>query len=95
MKDISLSDAADQYEISQGYVGKLFREHLQTTFKDYLNQYRVDAAKELLVQNPTMKINEIAQRVGFISAVTFNRVFKRYESVSPGEYRKKQEQVQV
>lgn len=87
-KDIALSDAADYYEISQGYVGKLFRENLHTTFKDYLNQYRIDMAKTLLVEHPTMKINEIAQRVGFISAITFNRVFKRIESIAPGEYRK-------
>ena len=87
-RDIALSDAADYYEISQGYVGKLFRENLHTTFKDYLNQYRIDMAKTLLVEHPTMKINEIAQRVGFISAITFNRVFKRIESIAPGEYRK-------
>ena len=89
MYDISLSELADKYQVSQSYIGKLFRENLQTTFKDYLNQYRVDVAKKLLTDHPAMKINAVAEQVGFINTVTFNRVFKRYEGIAPGEYRKK------
>ena len=89
-RDVSLTEVAEYYDISPGYVGKLFRENMETTFKDYLNQYRINIAKKLLIDEPLTQINDIAERVGFTNVVTFNRVFKRYEMMAPGEYRKAQ-----
>jgi YesN/AraC family two-component response regulator len=87
-KDISLADAANFCGISSGYVGKLFREHTgDTTFKDYLNKFRVEKAKELILADKNIKINDIAATVGFLNTTTFIRVFKKYESITPGEYK--------
>ena len=86
-RDVSLTEVAEYYDISPGYVGKLCRENMETTFKDYLNQYRINIAKKLLIDEPLTQINDIAERVGFTNVVTFNRVFKRYEMMAPGEYR--------
>jgi AraC-like DNA-binding protein len=90
-RDISLTEVAEHYDISPGYVSKLFREYLKTTFKDYLNQYRIEKAKKLLMEDSEMKIGQIAELVGFTNVISFNRVFKRYEMVSPGDYRKNNE----
>lgn len=87
MNDISLTDIAERYNISIGYIGKLFRENTNTSFKSYLNQYRISIAKQLIANDKDIKLLTVAERVGFTNAITFNRVFKRYENLSPSEYR--------
>ena len=90
-EDIALADVAEYFGISTGYVGKLFRENMDgITFRDYLNQFRIEKAKALIVEKKEIKINEIAGMVGFLNVTTFIRVFKRYEDITPGEYRAKQ-----
>ncbi|MNC54140.1 HTH-type transcriptional activator Btr [compost metagenome] len=47
--------------------------------------YRIKKAKEIL-ETETIKIHELAARVGYTNANSFIRMFKRYEAVSPGQY---------
>lgn len=85
-KDISLNDFAEHFNLSPGYVGKLFKRSVGENFKDYLNIYRVQKAKELLL-DPKLKVSDVAEMVGCNSIHSFIRIFKRYEGVSPGEYK--------
>ena len=55
-------------------------------FTDYLNQYRIAKAKPLLEKNE-LTISEVGEQVGFNSAQSFIRVFKKYEGETPGQYR--------
>lgn len=82
-KDIMLQDLADQFNITAKYCGKLFSELSNDTFKNYLNAYRINIAKEKILQNPHIKINDLAICVGFNSATSFIRVFNRYVGISP------------
>ena len=85
-RDVSLTDIADRFHISTGYISRLFKNEAKTTFKDYLNLYRVQRAKEMLAKDPSRKIAEVAGAVGCNNVGTFIRIFKRYDGISPGEY---------
>lgn len=89
-RDISLSDIADHFRMSSGYVSRLFKERTGSNFKDYLNLYRVRMAKRLMDER-YIKLEELAQRVGCNNAITFSRMFKKYEGISPGQYGKRPE----
>ena len=80
---------ADHMDMNPHYLSKCFKAETGESLRDYINKYRIDAAKKLLLEsNMTMK--EIAEKVGFIDNNAFIRVFKKYEGVTPGVYRKTQ-----
>ena len=64
----------------------LFKERTGQKFVDYLNQIRVEKSKELL-KNTDKKMYQIAKAVGYDNVKYFFRVFKKYEKITPEEYR--------
>lgn len=84
--DIMLNDLADYLNISPKYCGILFKQLSENNFKDFLNRYRIEKAKELLRENPSLKIVDLSSMVGFNSSNSFIRVFNKYEGVTPGAY---------
>lgn len=87
-KDISLADISASLKISTSLICSIMKERYNTTFKNYINQKRINSACELMTQNPTIKINQLAAEVGYNNATTFTRLFKKYKGVTPGEYMK-------
>jgi YesN/AraC family two-component response regulator len=86
-KDLSLTDLAEHFNLSSSYVSTIFKEKTGENFKEYLNMYRIKAAKEILA-NSDVKISEVATMVGFNNVNTFIRIFKKYVGLSPGQYEK-------
>ncbi|MFD0715375.1 helix-turn-helix transcriptional regulator [Paenibacillus sp. GCM10027626] len=86
-KDLSLTDIANHFNLSESYVSKLLKNSLDINFKQYVNTLKVKRAKELLNQK-TYKVHEVAAIVGCNNTNTFIRIFKQYIGVSPGEYLK-------
>ncbi|SHF57636.1 AraC-type DNA-binding protein [Caldanaerobius fijiensis DSM 17918] len=85
-KEISLDMVAEQFDISSQYLSRFFKEHMGFNYIDYLNKKRIEKAKELLL-NSNMKIKEIACKTGFDNANTFIKVFRKYEGITPGQFR--------
>ena len=83
---LSLQDVADHCYVSQWHLSKLLNRHLGQTFYDLLNSVRVQQAKKLM-EDPALRISEIAGRVGYADTAHFSRVFKRLEGISAGEWR--------
>ena len=83
---ISLQDVADHCYVSQWHLSKLLHKHLGEAFYDLLNGIRVDKAKELL-EDPSLRISEIADTVGYADTAHFSRVFKKCTGISAGDYR--------
>ncbi|QUI24800.1 response regulator [Vallitalea pronyensis] len=83
---IMLIDMAEQFYMNKNYICHLFQKNLNTTFSSYLAKVRINAAKHLL-RNTKEPIKNIAIRIGFTDVFYFSKVFKKYESVSPGQYR--------
>jgi len=74
--DIMLTDLADYLNISPKYCGILFKQLSDNNFKDFLNRYRIERSKEILEQDPSIKIVDLSAMVGFNSSNSFIRVFK-------------------
>ncbi|TDG00224.1 helix-turn-helix domain-containing protein [Paenibacillus piri] len=84
--DLSLATLGEQIGLSPSYLSSIFKDITGMNFVDYINTRRVEQAKTLLRQtNDT--VADISDRVGFTNANTFIRVFKRYEGITPGQYR--------
>ena len=84
-KDISLTNISDKFNLSEGYISKLLKSTLDTSFKPYINGLKIKKAKELLAKG-TYKVNEVGKAVGCENPNTFIRIFKKHEGISPGEY---------
>jgi len=86
--ELSLSDPARAVGISPKYAGSLFKSAKALSVSQYLNQIRIEKAKELLLQGE-LNVTEIAFKVGYNSPDHFTRVFKSFEKISPIEYKQK------
>lgn len=84
---LTLSLVAEELNVSLPYVSRMFKQHFQQGALEYLNKYRIQKAK-LLLADKSMNIKSIAISVGFNSDITFIRVFKKYENITPGKYLK-------
>ncbi len=83
---ITLHDLAALNSVTEQYLSSLFRKELGVTFVDYLNRTRVTHAKSLL-QVTQLSIQEVAARCGFNDSSYFCRIFKKYNGLSPIQYR--------
>lgn len=86
MYDIMLQDLAKKFNITPKYCSTLFKKLSNDTFKNYLNQYRIEQACLRIKQNPQIKISELSLEVGFNSSTSFIRVFNKYTGISPKAY---------
>ncbi len=83
---LTLSDVAEQVYVSQWHLSKLISRYTQKSFFDLLNGARIDKAKELL-EDPSLRIWEISELVGFAEVTHFSRIFKKIVGMSANEYR--------
>lgn len=87
-KKITLKEVANHFDFTPNYLGHLFKEEAGMLFSEYLNECKMGRICELL-RDPTLKIYEIADRMGYKNIIYFNRQFKASLGMTPGEYRKK------
>ena len=85
-EDISMQDAAAALRYSDAYFCKLFKQCFKVNFSVYLNEYRVNKARQLIL-DPRLSLKDIGAAVGYSDANYFTRVFKRLTGQTPSEYR--------
>ncbi len=85
---IMLIDVADTLEISEAYLSRLFKEEMQMSFSDYVNQQKVEAAANLLRYSDYSDL-EISNLFNFSSQSYFIKIFKKYLGMTPKEYKKR------
>lgn len=84
--DLGLDEVSSRFGLTSSYISKYFKHHYGMNFVDYVNRARVRETRRLLRQTD-MRVADIALKVGFRSANTLCRVFRKYEGTSPTEYR--------
>lgn len=85
--DMGLTKVGNAYQISEGYLSAVFKEQVGVNFADFLENLRMERAYELLA-DPTLTVNQVADLVGYNSAQSFRRAFKRAKGINPKEVRK-------
>lgn len=83
---ITVESAAGYMGFSESHFMKFFKQHMHTTFTNYLNSYRLTIAGRLLLAEDD-SILSISERTGFNNLSYFNRLFKKEYQMSPREYR--------
>lgn len=85
-KNITLKEVADTVFLSQNYLSELFKKETGEGFYDFLSQYRINIAKDLLTKT-NLKVYEVAEKVGYSDSITFGRVFKKITGETPNSFR--------
>jgi AraC-like DNA-binding protein len=86
--DLKLDEVAAMLFITPHQLSEFINDCMGMNFSSYINQYRVDEAKSLLVYKPDESTLAIGFQVGFGSKQSFNTIFKHQTGKTPSEYRK-------
>lgn len=89
--NLRVADVANALGISVHQLSAVLNDVLHRSFADIVNDYRVNEAKQLLLNQPKMSVLEIAFESGFSSKTQFNSVFKRQTGLSPRYFRESQQ----
>lgn len=84
---ISIQQIAEHFHYSRQYCSKLIREVTGYSFSDLLTDIRLKQGIVLLC-NTSLSISQISERLGYQNPETFVRVFKKYQNVTPAQYRR-------
>ncbi len=87
-ENITLEDVATVCNISKTYFSRLFKRETGLSFPMFINELRIDKAKDLLVKTDR-PIMTISSDIGFEECAYFIRVFKKIVNMTPASYRKK------
>ena len=87
-RDISLDEVSAAVGKSNSTISHLFKQQLGKSFKKSLTQIRLDKAEELILANPNVKLQEIAEKVGYSDALYFSRIYRQNRGFPPSYFAK-------
>ncbi|MBR2037492.1 MAG: helix-turn-helix transcriptional regulator [Lachnospiraceae bacterium] len=86
--ELSINSVAEYFQISERSVSRIIKKSINKTYKEYLNELRLNKVCELLL-NTDMDIRLIVRKVGYYDVSSFNRLFKQTHGMTPMEFREK------
>ena len=86
-KPIDTQQIADEVNLTLPAFCRYFKKATKLTYTDFVNQYRVNHAKKLLMQDAN--VTEACYDTGFESLSYFNKIFKKISGENPSAYRKR------
>ena len=88
--ELTINDLASMVPCNRHHLSQVLNESLNNSFYDYINYYRVEEAKQLLMNasKENYKISSIAYDAGFNSLSTFNEIFRKHTGTTPSQFRK-------
>ena len=84
--NLSLDAIAQELHISASHLSRTFKKETSGSLTEYINKARINKAKELL-QDTDLLTYEISEAVGYNDATYFSSIFRKYEGISPSEYK--------
>lgn len=84
-EDLSLVRLAEQVYLNPSYLSRLYKQVTGTNLSDFIDSSRIEKAKELL-ERENVKIHEVSKSVGYETAASFTRFFRKITGRSPQEY---------
>jgi len=88
---LKLNDVSKKLNLPSHQLSELLNKHMNTTFFDFINKYRVEEAKRQIRENPQFTLLQIGYASGFNNKTSFVNAFKRFEGRTPSSYMKKAE----
>ncbi|TBL73890.1 response regulator transcription factor [Paenibacillus thalictri] len=85
--DIQIRDIADEIYMNASYLSDLFKQTTGMTFTDFVIEYRLQVAKSLLLDDPQLKLYQVADKVGYKNPKHFSQIFKKHVGMLPAEFR--------
>jgi two-component system response regulator YesN len=85
--DLSLTHISEAFEVNIKTLSRIFKEEIGEKFVDYLARARIEHAKRLLTET-TESVQKISAESGYLSSMSFIRVFKKLVGMTPGDFRK-------
>jgi|GEM_PF-612851 len=85
---ITLAQIAKLVHMNESYISRLFKNETGVNITSYINLLKMGQAIELL-KDPNVMVKEVANKLGFDEQSYFNRIFNKYLSSSPSEFKKK------
>lgn len=87
--DLRITNISEVLGTNRTYISRLINDDFGINFNEFVNQYRVKEAKQMLCcQNQNIYTMEhIAEKSGFGSTASFSRIFKEHENITPGRFR--------
>ena len=83
---VTVRDVADHVGLSPEYFTKLFKQETGMNIKEYILQTKVEAAKEMIAHSD-LSVSMVAMELGWSNFSHFTQVFKKYENMTPTEYK--------
>lgn len=81
--ELTIDKLAEDMRTSRTYISKVVNNNFHVSFREFVNNLRIEHAKQLLEENQETTIESIALNSGFLTASQFNRKFKECEGMSP------------
>jgi two-component system response regulator YesN len=83
---IDLNTLSEEFHITPQYISNIFKRYQNENIKDFISKAKLENAKELLLTTD-LSVNDIAQRLGYAGEIGIIRLFKKYEKMTPGDFR--------
>ena len=83
---LTLSNVASRVYLNPSYLSRKFYEETGMGFADFLNTYRLEAAKKMLTGDTTLSMAAIAEKSGFNSQNYFSSMFRKKYGISPSKF---------
>lgn len=88
--NLTLPVVAKKLSTNVPVLSQFLNDNLNTPFTQFVNEYRINEAKQLLLDNPSQSIEVIAELSGFNSQSTFYTAFKKITDTTPARFREQQ-----
>jgi two-component system, response regulator YesN len=85
-QNLCITSIANSLNMSPVYLGRLFKKLTSKSISEYINEYRMEKAKELLAAT-NYSVSEILDKTGFVNRNYFHTLFKKMHGLTPAEYR--------
>lgn len=88
---LNLKKCSNDLYLSYSYISRVLKKEVNRTFVEYLNDFRVQNAKRLLIETQ-LPVTRISESVGFTNSSYFSTVFRKYTGMAPQQYRQRGQQ---
>lgn len=89
-EELTVQNLAERFGFNPSYLGQLFRKHTHLSLNQYIIQKRISVAANLIRNDASLTVKDIAMAVGYDDPLYFSRIFKRHTGFAPTELREKE-----